>query len=257
MAQLAAAAAAAGAAALGVAACYCSGGGGGEPQGSAAAPEGAAAAPVAASSSSVVAVEGDEEFEALVAANKSVLVDFSAAWCRPCKAIAPLFAESAPTLPTPRHPPGPTAADPARRRRLAAEHAGTVFAKVDVDVCEETAQKCGVNSMPTFQHFDRGSKVAELVGRPLPPTPLEPTSGAQQRVALRAERRRRGATARVRTEPRLRRVSAGASARARWPCPGAGRNSRGPTSPTVCPDLPGILAVSLSPARRCSTRGQD
>ena len=107
MAQLAAAAAAAGAAALGVAACYCSGGGGGEPQGSAAAPEGAAAAPVAASSSSVVAVEGDEEFEALVAANKSVLVDFSAAWCRPCKAIAPLFAESAPTLPPPRRPPAP------------------------------------------------------------------------------------------------------------------------------------------------------
>ena len=61
--------------------------------------------------------------------------------------------------------------------RLAAEHAGTVFAKVDVDVCEETAQKCGVNSMPTFQHFDRGSKVAELVGRPLPPTPLNPPVG--------------------------------------------------------------------------------
>ena len=113
---------------------------------------------MAAASSSVVVVEGDEEFEALVAANRSVLVDFSAAWCRPCKAIAPLW------------------------RRLAAEHAGTVFATVDVDVCEETAQKCGVNSMPTFQHFERGSKVAELVGLSPPPPGSRPVG--LSRVAL-------------------------------------------------------------------------
>jgi thioredoxin len=55
-----------------------------------------------------------------------VVVDFTATWCPPCKAIAPIF------------------------EALAAEEPDVVFIKVDVDANSETAQACGISSMPTF-----------------------------------------------------------------------------------------------------------
>jgi thioredoxin 1 len=33
-----------------------------------------------------------------------------------------------------------------------------------VDECQETAQKCDVSAMPTFQVFVDGKKVAEMLG---------------------------------------------------------------------------------------------
>lgn len=58
----------------------------------------------------------------------------------PCKRISPKFEE------------------------LAAATAGLHFVKVDVDECQETAQKCDVSAMPTFQVFVDGKKVAEMLG---------------------------------------------------------------------------------------------
>ena len=52
---------------------------------------------------------------------------------------------------------------------LAEQNSGSdkvIFLKVDVDECEETAAKCGIQAMPTFKVFKNNSTdaVEEMVG---------------------------------------------------------------------------------------------
>lgn len=109
-----------------------------------------------------------EEFDAALkdAGSKLVVVDFTASWCGPCQQIAPVFKE------------------------LAQEYKDVVFLKVDVDenkvwhprlwismihqkflcfaflflfsLMQETAEHCGVSSMPTFQFYRNGNKFDEF-----------------------------------------------------------------------------------------------
>jgi len=80
-------------------------------------------------------IETDEEFvkrvEKAKAESSRVVVDFTATWCGPCKAIAPVFAS------------------------LSSQHAEGVFLKVDIDKCKHVAQSLGIRSIPTF-HFYLG-----------------------------------------------------------------------------------------------------
>ena len=94
----------------------------------------------------LILVESDEQAENLLFTPDAgaVVVDFGASWCGPCKAIAPAFDSLAS---------GPAAAG-----------RGLCFAKVDVDVCEDTAEDCDVESLPTFQFWHNGAKQSELVG---------------------------------------------------------------------------------------------
>lgn len=70
-----------------------------------------------------------------------VLVDFWAAWCGPCRMVAPIVEE------------------------LAQEYEGKVgFAKLDVDQNPKTAGKYGIMSIPTLIIFKNGEPVSHLVG---------------------------------------------------------------------------------------------
>lgn len=82
-----------------------------------------------------------DEFRALVLeADVPVIVDFWAAWCGPCMAMAPTF------------------------EALAAEHPDIRFVKVDTDRAPEIARLAGVRSLPTFGLFWQGEVRDILVG---------------------------------------------------------------------------------------------
>ena len=76
------------------------------------------------------------ELDALLASTTSVVVDFYADWCPPCRAIAPVFSELADTH--------------SANGRLA-------FAKVNVDHVGSVAGRYGVSAMPTFLFFRNGA----------------------------------------------------------------------------------------------------
>jgi thioredoxin 1 len=73
-------------------------------------------------------------------ADKPVLVDFTAAWCPPCRVMAPVLAE------------------------LAQERQDLRVVQVDVDREQATAARYEVLSMPTFILFRGGVPVLRLVG---------------------------------------------------------------------------------------------
>ena len=75
------------------------------------------------------------------AGDRPVLVDAWAAWCGPCRMIAPTI------------------------EQLAAESSGRwVVGKLDVDRNPATAQRYGISSIPTLLIFKRGQLVEQLVG---------------------------------------------------------------------------------------------
>ena len=68
-------------------------------------------------------------FDKVVSSNETVLVDFWAAWCGPCRAFAPVFE---------------AASD---------EHPDIVFAKVDTEAEPELAERFAIMSIPTLMIF--------------------------------------------------------------------------------------------------------
>jgi len=84
----------------------------------------------------------DESFEReVIMSEVPVLVDFGAAWCGPCKALAPIVS------------------------RVATEMAGrTKVVTVDMEAAPRASQRYGIRGVPTLVVFRKGEKTAQHVG---------------------------------------------------------------------------------------------
>ncbi|MHA6786063.1 thioredoxin [Pseudonocardia saturnea] len=84
----------------------------------------------------------DATFDAdVLKSSKTVVVDFWATWCGPCKMVAPVLDE------------------------IAGENADKLtVAKLDIDANPETARNFQVMSIPTMIVFQDGKPVKQIVG---------------------------------------------------------------------------------------------
>ena len=99
-------------------------------------------------------VVSDRNFDQTVKNYPLIVVDCWAAWCAPCRAIAPVVEE------------------------LAKEYSGkVVFGKLNVDDNPETAEKFSIRAIPTLLVMKNGSEVDRIVGV-LPKNQLEARIGA-------------------------------------------------------------------------------
>ncbi|OGO24258.1 MAG: thioredoxin [Chloroflexi bacterium RBG_16_50_9] len=88
-----------------------------------------------------VAVTEADFDQTVIKAKMPVLVDFWAAWCGPCRMVAPVVDE------------------------LAEDYDGKVsFCKVNVDENPKVASKFGIMSIPTLIIFKNGKPVSNIVG---------------------------------------------------------------------------------------------
>lgn len=92
-------------------------------------------------SQNVITLTAENFDSEVLQADVPVLVDFWAAWCGPCRMIAPIIDQ------------------------LADEYAGKIkVGKVNVDEQGQLAQKYGIMSIPTLYFFKDGEAVSQVVG---------------------------------------------------------------------------------------------
>ena len=84
----------------------------------------------------------DQDFaEQVLQASLPVFVDFTASWCPPCRALAPVF------------------------EKLSQTYAGKLrFARMDTDENLQTPMQVGVQGLPTLVLFANGQPVGRLIG---------------------------------------------------------------------------------------------
>jgi thioredoxin 1 len=88
-----------------------------------------------------IALTDDNFSFEVLRAETPVLVDFWAAWCGPCRMVAPIVEE------------------------LANEYAGRAkICKLDVDDAQKTAGEYGIRSIPTLLIFKEGKVADQVIG---------------------------------------------------------------------------------------------
>ena len=89
-----------------------------------------------------------DSFNETIESNETVIIDFWASWCGPCKLFAPTF------------------------EAASENHSDIVFAKVDTEEQQELAQACNIRSIPTLMIFRDQILLFSQAGA-LPPAQLE------------------------------------------------------------------------------------
>lgn len=90
----------------------------------------------------MAATVAQEQFEhEVLKSTKPVLVDFSASWCAPCRALSPVIDQLAIDI-----------GDKAK------------VLKLDVDAAPAIAERYGIQSIPCVVVFAKGAEVTRLVG---------------------------------------------------------------------------------------------
>ena len=89
---------------------------------------------------SVLSVNKNSFAQEVIDSDKTVLVDFWASWCGPCRMLSPIVDE------------------------IAAEHPEIKVCKVNVDDEPELAQSFQIMSIPSLMVFKEGKVVANSVG---------------------------------------------------------------------------------------------
>lgn len=88
----------------------------------------------------VTSVGSEREFDKAVNSDQSVLVQFTATWCGPCKMISPMI------------------------EKLPSEFPSLRVLKVDIDDHQELAQRAGVRGVPHFVMYKKGRQVGQVTG---------------------------------------------------------------------------------------------
>ncbi|HEY8443301.1 MAG TPA: thioredoxin [Clostridia bacterium] len=89
----------------------------------------------------MITLNKDNFQQEVLNSEKTVVVDFWANWCGPCKALAPILDEV--------------------EKEMGDK---VVFAKLNVDEDIDTARSYGVMTIPTLMIFKNGKNVASLIG---------------------------------------------------------------------------------------------
>ena len=88
----------------------------------------------------VIKVNKENFKSEVIDSNQSVLVDFYAQWCGPCKMLRPIIDE------------------------IAGENSTVKFVSIDIDEEIELAEEYNVSSVPCLILFEKGNEVKRSVG---------------------------------------------------------------------------------------------